>query len=218
MVEVYSLSTRSAFRAPRGSLPATVYDVTRRTTTLSTPLVVDWVLVSAHCSPGLAPAFTQGKKSVRKPCTRAAAGDTFTASSVDSLPAVLRNAWNSAPRALSNTLEGMGLALSPRIESTTTRTVLPPAVSARVTVRKLAVENASRCRPFPAAVASMSWVRVWSTRKRLVTGARQAGAAPSRVAQVVNAASCRARIGSVVGVEAGAALRSRSGGPPLVEP
>ena len=53
------------------------------------------------------------------------------------MPAALRKAWNSAPLALSNTAAGIGVALSPSIESTTMRTLLPPVLSVSVRVRKL---------------------------------------------------------------------------------
>jgi hypothetical protein len=54
----------------------------------------------------------------------------------------------------------MGAALSPSIESTTRRTVRPPTLSVRVSVTKLEVEKEMLCLPWPAAVASMSWVSV----------------------------------------------------------
>ena len=67
------------------------------------------------------------------------------------MPPALRKAWNSAPLALSNTAAGTGVALSPRIESTTTRTLRPPVLSVSVRVRKLEVVNEMLCLPLPAA-------------------------------------------------------------------
>ena len=173
----------------------------RLTTTVSVPEVVVLALVSAHCSPSLAPAFTHGKKSARNPCTRAAASETFTASSSDSLPLDARKAWNSAPLALSNTAGGTGEALSPRIESTTIRTLFPPVLSASVRVTKLEVVKERLCLPLPAAVASRSWVVVWSTRYLTVRVPREAGCAAASAARVVQATK-RATIVSSWGPEA----------------
>ena len=58
------------------------------------------------------------------------------------LPDLSTKPWNSAPRALSSTGAGIGVALSPLTESTTTRIDLPPALSARDTVTKLVVLKA----------------------------------------------------------------------------
>jgi hypothetical protein len=52
------------------------------------------------------------------------------------------------------------VALSPNIESTTMRTLLPPVLSVSVRVTKLAVVKEMLCLPLPAALASMSWVVV----------------------------------------------------------
>ena len=95
---------------------------------------------------------------MRKPCTRPAASDTFTASSSDSLPSGGQESVELGARALSNTAAGTGVALSPRIESTTTRTLLPPVLSVSVRVTKLEVVKERLCLPLPAAEASISWV------------------------------------------------------------
>jgi hypothetical protein len=54
----------------------------------------------------------------------------------------------------------MGVALSPFIESITTRMVRPPPLSFRVTVTKVVVVKLRTCLPAPPAVASTSWVRL----------------------------------------------------------
>src|SRR5882724_1818601 len=86
------------------------------------------------------------------------------------------------------------------------RTLLPPTLSVRVSVRKLEVVNPMLCFPFPAAEASMSWVRVWSTRYLAVTGARVAGLAAVTAARAVHAKN-RATIVCPLGVR-------KLGGPP----
>jgi hypothetical protein len=58
------------------------------------------------------------------------------------------------------TAAGMGVALSPFIESITTRNVRPPALSFRVTVTNVLVANRRTCFPAPPAVPSTSWVRL----------------------------------------------------------
>ena len=68
------------------------------------------------------------------------------------------------------------------------------------------------CLPLPAALASMFWVRVWSTRYLAVTGARCAVAAVASPASAA-AAKNRATIVSPRGARSSAALRTRSGGP-----
>ena len=53
------------------------------------------------------------------------------------------NPLKTDPRALSSTGAGIGVALSPRMESTTTRIDLPPALSASVTVQRVSAYRAA---------------------------------------------------------------------------
>ena len=147
-----------------------------KTVTVSLPAPVVLTVVSTQASPTFKPGRTQGKKSASRPCTCAAAGEVPVGVSDDGFPALLRNARNSPPRALSSTAAGIGVALSPFTESMTTRIVRPPALSFSVTVTKVLVLKVSVWLPWPAPEASTSWVRLWSTRYLAVTGAsRRAG-------------------------------------------